>query len=136
MPDFGSIVKGGWHPEKKGTTFKGQMKGLVGRGDKDKDEERANHVSRPIASLRDPASFAPPPKRTADQPLPPPISRTSTASSAAGGPPSYNDSNRYATQQQQYGAVAEEEDDTPAPPKPYRVDTTGLSTPICRRPPK
>ncbi|RBQ86652.1 hypothetical protein VDGD_03737 [Verticillium dahliae] len=25
MPDFGSIVKGGWHPEKKGTTFKGQM---------------------------------------------------------------------------------------------------------------
>ncbi|PNH61602.1 hypothetical protein VD0002_g6247 [Verticillium dahliae] len=137
MPDFGSIVKGGWHPEKKGTTFKGQMKGLVGRGDKDKDEERANHVSRPIASLRDPASFAPPPKRTADQPLPPPISRTSTASSAAAGPPSYNDSNRYATQQQQqYGAVAEEEDDTPAPPKPYRVDTTGLSTSHLPPPPK
>ncbi|KAM0272266.1 hypothetical protein ACHAQH_008738 [Verticillium albo-atrum] len=140
MPDFGHIVKNGWHPEKKGTTFKGQMKGLVGRGDKD-DDDRSNHVARPISSLRDPASFAPPPRRTTDQALPPPISRTSTASSssAAAGPPSYNDSNRYAgqqqQQQQQYGAVPEEEE-APAPPKPYRVDTTGLSTSHLPPPPK
>ncbi|KAM0334404.1 hypothetical protein ACHAQA_001430 [Verticillium albo-atrum] len=133
MPDFSNLVKNGWHPEKKGASLKGQMKGLVGRGDK--DEDRSNYVARPMSSLKDPASFAPPPKRTADQPLPPPISRTGTASSSgAPGPPSYDDSNRYAGHQQ-YGAV-EEEEEAPAPPKPYRVDTTGLSTSHLPPPPK
>lgn len=33
--NYKDILKKGWHPEKEGTSLKGQIKGLVGRGDTD-----------------------------------------------------------------------------------------------------
>ncbi|KAH6687367.1 hypothetical protein F5X68DRAFT_10252 [Plectosphaerella plurivora] len=144
MPDFKGIVKNGWHPEKPGTTFKSQMGSIVGRKNSD-DKRREEHVARPISSLRDPNSFAPPPRRDPRDPLPA-VSRTNTASSVgsapppaparagAAEPPSYNESNSYAQRNQ----PVEEE----APPKkPWSLNTTGLKTdhlpppPLARRNP-
>ncbi|KAF6820549.1 hypothetical protein CSOJ01_00805 [Colletotrichum sojae] len=119
---FGNFMKNGWHPEKEGTTFKGQVNGLLGRN---KDKDRSDHVARPLTSLQDPASFAPPPKRVPGQPLPPPS--RSNATSPGAPPPPYDDSNRYGQQQ-------EPEEEAP-PPQPYRMNTTGLSTSHLPPPP-
>ncbi|GKT88438.1 LOW QUALITY PROTEIN: GMP synthase [Colletotrichum tofieldiae] len=124
MSNFGNFMKNGWHPEKAGTTFKGQVNGLLGRNKDDADKE--GRVARPLSSLQDPSTFAPPPKRVPGaNPPPPPRSRSNAASPGA-PPPPYEDPNRY--QQQQ-----EEEEE--APPRPYRVDTTGLSTTHLPPPP-
>ncbi|KAJ4354711.1 hypothetical protein N0V85_009598 [Neurospora sp. IMI 360204] len=90
------IFKKGWHPEKEGTTLKGQVKGLLGRGE-DPRERYADHQSTPIASLRDPASFPPPPKRrtAGDMTPPPPPSRPTSTNPA--------ESHQYGQQQQYEG---------------------------------
>ncbi|KAF4866396.1 hypothetical protein CGCSCA1_v013749 [Colletotrichum siamense] len=118
---LGNFMKNGWHPEKEGTTLKGQVNGLLGRN---KEKDRADHVARPLSSLQDPSSFAPPPRRDPRQPIPPPPPRSS-ATSPGVPPPPYED-NRYAQQQ--------EEEEAP-PPQPFRVNTTGLSTSHLPPPP-
>ncbi|KAL2754693.1 hypothetical protein ACRALDRAFT_210051 [Sodiomyces alcalophilus JCM 7366] len=104
-------LRKGWHPEKPGTTLKGQMVGLVKRKS-DTDEEKMNHVARPLSSLRDPASFAPPPRRRSGQPVPAPS-------------PSHGVSSHHPVALDHQGADIV---DAPRPPPPFRVDTTGLST--------
>ncbi|KAK0709074.1 hypothetical protein B0T26DRAFT_393302 [Lasiosphaeria miniovina] len=46
----------------EGTGIRGQIKSLVGRGDDLEQVHRAGHVAQPLSSLRDPASFPPPPR--------------------------------------------------------------------------
>ncbi|KAK0646410.1 hypothetical protein B0T16DRAFT_413366 [Cercophora newfieldiana] len=120
---YKDILKKGWHPEKEGTTFKGQMKSLVGRGDSD---THRSHTARPLTSLQDPSSFGPPPVRhsrtgSSTSTPSPPISRPMSTSSptAPYHPPTQP-------------VTAEE---APAPPKQYRVNTTGLSTSNLPPPP-
>ncbi|KAI0155078.1 hypothetical protein GGR52DRAFT_224935 [Hypoxylon sp. FL1284] len=108
MADWKGIVKKGWHPEKEGTTLKGQVKGLVGRGDSSSSQSSSSRSAAPISTLRDPSTFAPPPKRGA-----------SPAS------PQYSGS---ATSQQQTAEPQAEH-------RPYKVDTTGLSTSHLPPPP-
>ncbi|PHH50271.1 hypothetical protein CFIMG_006644RA, partial [Ceratocystis fimbriata CBS 114723] len=74
-----SIFKDGWHPEKPGQTFRQQVNGLMGR-DKKADEEHANRHVTPVSQLRDPNSFAPPPKRTEGSIRPPPSPPPSSSS--------------------------------------------------------
>ncbi|KAK2031884.1 hypothetical protein LX32DRAFT_636897 [Colletotrichum zoysiae] len=142
MSGFGNLMKKGWHPEKPGTTFKGQVvchpsptrpsemrltdaqNGLLGRN-KD-DAHREGREARPLSSLQDPSTFAPPPKRVPGANPPPLPPSRSNATSPGAPPPPYEDPSRY--QQQQ-----EEEEE--APPRPYRVDTTGLSTAHLPPPP-
>lgn len=93
---------------------------------RNKEKDRSDHVARPLSSLQNPASFAPPPKRVPGQPLPPPSRPNATSPGAP--PPPYDDSNRYVQQQQ------EPEEEAP-PPQPYRVNTTGLSTSHLPPPP-
>ncbi|WYZ40648.1 hypothetical protein EsH8_IV_000989 [Colletotrichum jinshuiense] len=128
MSNFGNFMKNGWHPEKAGTTFKGQVNGLLGRNKGDRENE--GHVARPLTSLQDPASFAPPPKRVPGQNPPPPPPSRSNAASPGAPPPPYDSSNRYTADQQQ-----EEQEEEALPPRPYRVDTTGLSTAHLPPPP-
>ncbi|KAH9906244.1 hypothetical protein F4778DRAFT_778636 [Xylariomycetidae sp. FL2044] len=109
MADWKGIVKNGWHPEKGGTSLRGQVKGLIGRGDTSTGERE--HHATPITSLRDPSSFGPPPKHV--------------ATTGSGGVTAYN-------AQQHQELVVEE---PPREPKPYRVDTTGLSTSHLPPPP-
>ena len=82
MDKLTSIGKGGWHPEKTGS-IRGDIvcisllparkvniylqKSWVGRGDSEAAQarERAQaHNSTPLSALKDPSSFAPPPKHT------------------------------------------------------------------------
>ncbi|KAF2083948.1 hypothetical protein K490DRAFT_50314 [Saccharata proteae CBS 121410] len=129
MDRFKGIAKGGWHPEGVGGSsssgerkgIRGSVKGLMGKGE-DTTSRAENHQSRPLASLKDPASFAPPPKRVG------------TASSAGGygapTPPS-----RQGTGYMSAHAAEEAEEEPRPPPGPYRADTTGLSTAHLPKPP-
>ncbi|KAH8728241.1 hypothetical protein GQ44DRAFT_824535 [Phaeosphaeriaceae sp. PMI808] len=70
---FKSIAKSGWHPERDRASSSGgqsegrlgQVKGMLGRGGGEKSNLDAarNHQSTPLSSLKDPSSFAPPPRR-------------------------------------------------------------------------
>ncbi|ODA82678.1 hypothetical protein RJ55_01186 [Drechmeria coniospora] len=86
MSQFKEIIKNGWHPEKEGTTIRGQVSGLVGR--KSAGNDRSNHVSRPLSELKDASTFAPPPRRVgtpgAPSPSPPIRSPPATSASASG----------------------------------------------------
>ncbi|KAF2995130.1 hypothetical protein E8E14_001603 [Neopestalotiopsis sp. 37M] len=132
------LAKNGWHPEKEGTTFKGQMKSLVGRGDSS-NQDRSSHVAAPISSLRDPASFAPPPKRDPSRPIPAPAASSyapALPSSTRPGPPApparYEQQQSPGYAQQQEGLI----EAAPRPaPKKWQLDTTGLSTSHLPPPP-
>ncbi|GAP86451.1 putative gmp synthase [Rosellinia necatrix] len=116
-------VKNSWQPEKAKSALKSQVKGLVGQGET--SAPRESHVAAPRSTLRDPSSFGPPPKHV-----------------AAYGPAAPQGSSRAVipvpgqTQDaaQSYRAQAAEEE-LPAEPRPYRVDTTGLSTSHLPPPP-
>lgn len=120
MSDWKGIVKRGWHPEKEGTTFKGQVSDLFGRGDK---QNTSSHATRPISELRDPSSFGPPPKRKPNVPLPPP------PPSSAAAPQTDTPSTPIQQHDQQVVGVSEIQ------PKPWKIDSTGLSTSHLPPPP-
>ncbi|KJZ73391.1 hypothetical protein HIM_07185 [Hirsutella minnesotensis 3608] len=117
MDSFKGIVKKGWHPEKEGTTLRGQVSGLMGRS-KDSSYDRSNHASRPLNELKDPSSFAPPPRRSGNAPLPPPSRpRDPHASEPLHG-------------EQSQPSAGE------APSRgPYQVNTTGLRADHLQPPP-
>ncbi|KAI0443399.1 hypothetical protein F4803DRAFT_314436 [Xylaria telfairii] len=132
------VVKNGWHPEKSGTTLKSQVKGLIGRGDSSSPREQ--HVAAPISSLRDPSSFGPPPKHVAAYGRPTGQTQPPTAAAAPSYTPAQSSvtepvtSHAYSpTQPCKAQPVVEVE--PPAEPRPYRVDTTGLSTSHLPPPP-
>ncbi|KAI1176274.1 hypothetical protein F4777DRAFT_276937 [Nemania sp. FL0916] len=125
------VVKNGWHPEKNGTSLRNQVKGLVGRGETPSDREA--HIAAPISSLRDPSSFGPPPKHVAAYgPTASPSSPRVATPVAAGRTQSPAQPYSSSSQQQQPAYVDEA---PPAEPKPYRTDTTGLSTSHLPPPP-
>ncbi|KUI54375.1 hypothetical protein VP1G_01734 [Cytospora mali] len=99
MPDFKEIAKKHWHPDKNETSLRGQVGAVLGRKSGN-DRDVTNYSATPLNQLRDPSTFAPPPKRlnSGEQGL------------LEDAPP-------------------------PAPPRPYRVDTTGLSTAHLPPPP-
>lgn len=93
--------------------------GWMGKG-KDSNSDRADHVSQPLSSLKDPASFGPPPKHHGRAAVP---SQSTPDCQALGAP---------LTQDQIHSQDAQAEEEAarrPAPPPvPYRLNTTGLST--------
>ncbi|KAI1263981.1 hypothetical protein F5Y18DRAFT_418014 [Xylariaceae sp. FL1019] len=138
------IVKNGWHPETGDGSIRGQVKGLLGRGDSS-SSAREEHVAMPISSLRDPSSFGPPPKRVGTygntatntpltQPTATPSSTSVPAANYAQSPDSYTQSPTYGTGQQQHYQQPAAEEEKPEP-KPYYTDTTGLSTAHLPPPP-
>jgi hypothetical protein len=110
---------------------------------KDKDDSSQDHVARPLSDLQDPASFAPPPRRTGTglAPAPPPVSAKrkvvaspSTYADPRAGPvePPPRNTGVLAIE-----AAPTEEDDhgESHQPKPYRMNTTSLSTAGLPKPP-
>ncbi|KAF4957654.1 hypothetical protein FSARC_11227 [Fusarium sarcochroum] len=136
---YKDFMKNGWHPEKSsggGGGLRDQVKGLVGRGKSDDNNDRGDHVSVPISQLKDPSSFAPPPKRTGSGLIPAPKPAASTPRKVITSPSKYQDPRSpvtvdpaYAQQQEQY------EEEEPQPRGPYRTNTTGLSTDNLPKPP-
>ncbi|KAI1742186.1 hypothetical protein F4680DRAFT_446254 [Xylaria scruposa] len=133
------VVKSGWHPEKSGTTLKSQVKGLVGRGDSSSPREQ--HVATPRSSLRDPSSFGPPPKhvaahgRTTTAQAQPAAGAASLSSTQMQSPAADPIASQASGSKQPYQAQHVVEEESPAEPRPYRVDTTGLSTSHLPPPP-
>jgi len=97
---------------------------------KDPYEEQRNHESAPLSSLKDPSSFAPPPKHSAyygDN------GRASSRAAMAPAEPSGGlGSVVPAPRPKQQEQVQEEQ---PKPPEPYRQDTSGLRTDHLPKPP-
>ncbi|KAL8381712.1 hypothetical protein RB595_005814 [Gaeumannomyces hyphopodioides] len=84
MSGVKDVFKSGWHPD-KGTTLKQQVSGVFTRGG-DSSQRSTSHNVTPLSQLKDPSSFAPPPKRSIAPPPPPPSSRP-TAPPAQSQPP-------------------------------------------------
>ncbi|KAG6069324.1 hypothetical protein E4U32_000038 [Claviceps aff. humidiphila group G2b] len=142
MSGIKQVMKNGWHPEKSGGSIRESVSGLMGRN-KDSTSESSNRVARPLSDLKDPASFAPPPRRTGSglPPAPPPTESRTRRTVAS--PPSYAssqaDSLERASRNPNPPAIeasySESQDEQRPQPTPYRVDTTGLSTQHLPRPP-
>ncbi|SPJ73624.1 uncharacterized protein FTOL_03354 [Fusarium torulosum] len=131
---YKDLMKNGWHPEKSGGGLRGQVKGLVGRGKSD-DSDRGDHVSVPLSQLKDPSSFAPPPKRTGSGLIPAAPKPESTSRKVITSPSKYQDPRLPVSQESIYAEPQEEIEDQPQPRGPYRVNTTGLSTDNLPKPP-
>ncbi|MCJ1475440.1 hypothetical protein MMC13_004102 [Lambiella insularis] len=131
------LPHGGSHIPGKGTNraaIKGQMSGLIGKA-KASDHPSDPPVSqaRPLAALRDPSSFGPPPKRYhAGAAAPNPLLPDGSGDTAI----VQRDASRAPdTDARQTRYAGSEEQRAPPPPVPFRIDTTGLSTDNLPKPP-
>lgn len=113
---------------------------------KDKEESSSDHVARPLTDLKDPASFAPPPKRTGSglAPAPKPASvkrKVITAPSKYADPragpvePPARNTGSGVEPIEGAPAASKQIEDGPRQPKAYQANTTGLSTDNFARPP-
>ncbi|KAI6091166.1 hypothetical protein F4821DRAFT_212768 [Hypoxylon rubiginosum] len=128
MTDWKGIVKNGWHPEKEGTSLRGQVKGLIGRGgDNSSSTTSSNHSATPITSLRDPSSFGPPPKRVG-------YDANAASPQTTGTATQQYQPHQQPHPEQTYGVQSHTEEPV-AESKPYRVNTTGLDTSHLPPPP-
>ncbi|KAL7932054.1 hypothetical protein V8C35DRAFT_308368 [Trichoderma chlorosporum] len=146
MSKYADMAKGKLSSgREKASEYKGRAKGKVtkhipGRGHKEEDDA-PTHVARPLASLRDPNSFAPPPRRTGTGLAPPPPP-TAAKRTVVAAPSKYQDPHaprvepppRFASEDQLAEYEAEQEAQ-PASSRPYRVNTTGLTTDHLPPPP-
>jgi hypothetical protein len=96
----------------------------MGKGKDSSTEAAREHVATPITSLKDPASFGPPPKHANSQGGAAVPNRTTPARGGVG-----------ATQEAEERAQQEEFSKPKPPPTPWRTDTTGLRTDHLPPPP-
>ncbi|KAJ9269978.1 hypothetical protein DTO212C5_3948 [Paecilomyces variotii] len=136
MSGFRGVMKDGWHPKGKDggqeswrRDFKGidQVAGWLGKG---KDTTpREEHVSRPLSSLKDPASFGPPPKHINYHGAAAVPNRTTPDRTGLGAPLSQEQiQQQNARLEAEHYAQEQESQKPPPPPRPYVTDTTGLTT--------
>ncbi|QGA18472.1 hypothetical protein EYB26_006157 [Talaromyces marneffei] len=138
MSGLRGVMNNGWHPKGKDGSkeswrgdFKGinQVAGWMGKGKDNSKDDGTEHVSQPLASLKDPASFGPPPRRGDSRSSAVAASTTRTAPSGLGWTLS-PDAIVYEPEQ------LEEDGTGPAPPPlPYRANRTGIDTTNLPPPP-
>ncbi|KAI4258638.1 MAG: hypothetical protein L6R42_004987 [Xanthoria sp. 1 TBL-2021] len=138
------LAKGGWHPKGKDggrESWRGEHKGInqvagwVGKG-KDNHRPAENHVSRPLATLKDPDSFGPPPKNVNYHGGAATPNAITPDRSGLGAPLSIEEIRAKEETDRREAYAAEEAARKPAPPPvPYRVNTSGLSTSNLPKPP-
>lgn len=145
MPDFKAISKNGWHPKgkdgKSGESWRGDFKGinqiskLMGK-EKKPGEDRDEHTSRPLHTLKDPSAFGPPPKNVnyhGGAALP---NQITPDTRGLGAPLSKEAIAAKQREEEEEAAREAEEAAKPrSPPLPYRANTTGLSTAHLPPPP-
>ncbi|KAF3395227.1 hypothetical protein DPV78_009058 [Talaromyces pinophilus] len=136
MSGLRGVMNNGWHPKgKEGGKeswrgdFKGinQVAGWMGKGKDSSKDDRAEHVSRPLASLKDPASFGPPPRRG--------DSRTSTTTASGIAPPPRGLGAALPPEAIVREPEQVEDCGPPPPPLPYRANRTGIDTTNLPPPP-
>ncbi|KAH9830685.1 hypothetical protein Tdes44962_MAKER08995 [Teratosphaeria destructans] len=139
MNKFKEVAKGGWKPQGDRPihrdTWKKDLKGIATGRKEDPYAYAHEHHSAPLATLRDPASFAPPPKHRdyyPNGPAPAPSASTSGRAIEPPAPTGGLGSVVPAARPRPQEVVHEE---PPEPPEPYRVDTSGLRTDNLPKPP-
>ncbi|KAK5100383.1 hypothetical protein LTS08_005132 [Lithohypha guttulata] len=145
MSDFKGIMKGGWHPKGKDGgreswrgDFKGinQVAGWMGKGKHAELQAANEHVSRPLATLKDPSSFGPPPKNVnyhGGAALP---NEITPHREGLGAPLPQDHPSRTQSATAVPTAQEVEQSGRPSPPVlPYRADRTGLRTDNLPPPP-
>ncbi|RMD42266.1 hypothetical protein DV735_g2890, partial [Chaetothyriales sp. CBS 134920] len=147
MSGFSGMMKGGWHPKgKEGGReswrgdFKGisQVAGWVGKARGAEEAGPAAHISRPLTTLKDPASFGPPPKNInyhGPAALPTEITPTRVGLGAPLSQEEIEAANAQARPAPVQAQEYEEEGKRAGPALPYRSDRTGLSTSNLPPPP-
>ncbi|TKA60012.1 hypothetical protein B0A49_10040 [Cryomyces minteri] len=145
MDSLKGLAKGGWHPpgkDGKKESWRGDFKGVntvagwMGKGKDPHEEARQHHVAAPLSTLKDPAQFAPPPKHISYHGGVAAVPTTTTLGrNGLGAPLSVEESRAKQEAEMAVAMAAEEANRPPSPPKPYRVDTTGLSTANLPKPP-
>ncbi|CAD6574828.1 MAG: hypothetical protein ASARMPREDX12_006984 [Alectoria sarmentosa] len=129
-----NVAKGGWHPQVRSEhKHINQVAGWVGHGKEPNSSLKpTEHTSRPLASLKDPDAFGPPPKNVnfhGGAAVP----NAATPDRRGMGAPLSAEEVRAKEAEEQRAAQAVEK---PAPPPvPYRANTTGLSTAGLPKPP-
>ncbi|KAI9838115.1 MAG: hypothetical protein M1819_006271 [Sarea resinae] len=141
---FKGISKGGWHPQGKGggkETWRGDFKGIdtvagwMGKK-RDPHADEEEHMSRPLATLKDPALFPPPPKHINYHGPAAAPDRLTPDHSGLGAPLSREEIEAQREAEEAEARAAQAEAERPAtPPGPYRADRTGLSTDHLPKPP-
>ena len=113
-------------------------------GHKKEEDLSSNHVAAPLSTLKDPSSFAPPPKRTGAGLEAAPKAASPVKRQVITAPSKYQDPRAPKVEPPPKNsgvglipaAPEEYEDEEEEKPKgPYRLDTTGLSTNNFARPP-
>ncbi|MCJ1483254.1 hypothetical protein MMC06_003421 [Schaereria dolodes] len=137
------VAKGGWHPPGKHggkESWRGDFKGinqvasLVGKG-KAPAANAEEHNSRPLASLKDPSAFGPPPKRV-DYHGGAAVPSALTPDRRGLGAPLTVEEIQVAKQaEERKQAVESDVQETALPKVPFRADTTGVSTNKLPKPP-
>ncbi|KAL8910764.1 MAG: hypothetical protein Q9171_003976 [Xanthocarpia ochracea] len=138
------LARNGWHPKGKDggrESWRGEHKGInqvagwVGKG-KETHKLDDNHVSRPLATLKDPGSFGPPPKNVNYHGGAAVPNAITPDRSGLGAPLSTEEIQAREEAHRREAHAAEEAARKPAPPPvPYRINTSGLSTSNLPNPP-
>lgn len=161
-----SIAKGGWHPPGKNggkESWRGDNKGInqvvsllraaclslyhrlteshsakagwIGKG-KDPHVAASEHQSRPLASLKDPDAFGPPPKHVNYHGGAAVPNAITPDRRGLGAPLSTEEIQAKEAEERREREQAEEAARKPAPPPvPYRANTTGIDTTNLPKPP-
>ncbi|KAL8674018.1 MAG: hypothetical protein Q9168_001550 [Polycauliona sp. 1 TL-2023] len=129
------LAKSGWHPKGNDGGRRAQVAGWVGKG-KDPHKPAEDHVSRPLATLKDPESFGPPPKNVNYHGGAAVPNAITPDRSGLGAPLTVQEIRAKEEADRREARAAEEAAMKPAPPPvPYRVNTSGLSTTNLPKPP-
>lgn len=105
----------------------------MGKGKESTSSDRSEHVSQPLSSLKDPASFAPPPKNLNFPSRGASTNETTPDRGDLDAPVVPNRSQQSISTQPEAEAEVDQKPEQPS--VPYRVDTTGLSTSNLPPPP-
>jgi hypothetical protein len=109
----------------------------MGKGKDSKATEAAHeHVSRPISTLKDPSLFGPPPKNVNYHGVAALPNQTTPDRNGLGAPLTQAEIRAKQKEEKEEREREAEERKAAAPPVPFRVDTTGLSTKNNLLPPK
>ncbi|KAL8714730.1 MAG: hypothetical protein Q9225_006502 [Loekoesia sp. 1 TL-2023] len=129
MDKVKGVAKEGWHPKER------SFKQMLGR-DKDPHRQAQDHVSRPLATLKDPGSFGPPPKNVNYHGGAAVPNAITPDRRGLGAPLSTAEIQAKEEAERKEARAAEEAAKKPVPPPvPYRADTSGLTTNNLPKPP-
>ncbi|KAI4176650.1 MAG: hypothetical protein LQ343_000941 [Gyalolechia ehrenbergii] len=129
MDKVKGVAKEGWHPKER------SLKQMI-RREKDPQSQAQDHISRPLATLKDPNAFGPPPKNVNYHGGAAVPNAITPDRRGLGAPLSTQEIRAKEEAERREARAADEAARKPAsPPIPYRADTSGLTTRNLPKPP-